>query len=107
MRCRNLGNVEITRGALPEDLPEGPLDLIVFSEVGYYLGEDELQSLGEKLVQRMSQGGVLLAAHWLGHSADHCLTGDRVHEILETVDGLVHKHRERHAGFRLDRWVRV
>jgi 2-polyprenyl-3-methyl-5-hydroxy-6-metoxy-1,4-benzoquinol methylase len=107
MRCRDLGNVEITSGPLPGNLPDGSFDLIVFSEVGYYLGEDALQALGKKLVQRLSQGGVLLAAHWLGQSADHRLTGDRVHEILETLDGLVHEHRERHPGFRLDRWVRA
>ena len=105
-RCRHLPNVEITCGAVPGFLPPGRFDLVVLSEIGYYLPEDQLNSLGEALVQRLAPQGVLLAVHWLGHSEDHLLSGDRVHQVLHGLDGLVHEHGERHAGFRLDRWLR-
>jgi len=105
-RCRNLPNVEITCGSLPRFLPREPLDLVVLSEIGYYLPEDQLESVGAALVQRLSPQGVLLAVHWLGYSEDHLLSGDRVHEVLHGLSGLIHQHAERHAGFRLDRWVR-
>ena len=110
MRCKHLPDVEITCGALPHFLPRGIYDLIVFSEIGYYLPEDELFNLGNILVQRLAPGGVLIAAHWLGASQDHLLSGGRVHQILHRLDGLVHEysqdHAELHGGFRLDRWVR-
>ena len=105
-RCRLLSNVEITCGAFPGSLPRGPFDLIVFSEVGYYLDEAQLQTAGDELVQRLAPQGVFLAAHWLGKSQDHLLSGDRVHEILLELGGLAHEYAERHAGFRLDRWIR-
>jgi hypothetical protein len=50
---------------------------------------------------------VLLAVHWLGSSKDHVLSGDRVHEVLESLDGLVVTCSDRHAGFRLERWERT
>ena len=106
-RCSRLPNVEITCGALPDDLPGGCFDLIVLSEVGYYLDAVPLQNLGKTLLHKLLGGGVLLAVHWLGNSEDHRLTGDRVHEILGSLEGLAHQHAERHPGFRLDRWTRA
>jgi trans-aconitate methyltransferase len=107
IRCKDLPNVEITCGAIPQLLPSGPFDLVVFSEIGYYLEEYELQAVGSKLVERLLENGVFLAAHWLGNSTDHILSGDRVHEILGGTEQLFLEHSERHAQFRLDRWVRA
>lgn len=106
-RCKDLRNVNIFCGALPGDLPIGTLDLIVLSEIGYYFNERQLDGLGQELVLRLRKRGTLLAAHWLGHSEDHLLTGDRVHEILGALDGLQHTRSERHSGFRLDCWERA
>ena len=103
-RCRNLRGVKVSCGALPHHLPAGTFDLVVMSEIGYYFDEESLLKLGKNLVSRIPDSGILLAAHWLGASEDHVLSGDRVHEILGTLDGLDLEHSERHAGFRLDRW---
>jgi SAM-dependent methyltransferase len=106
-RCRALPNVHVREGGLPHPMPGGQFDLIVFSEIGYYFEEPRLQELGDMLVSRICTSGTLLAAHWLGTSKDHLLSGDRVHEILGELDGLRLEHSERHAEFRLDRWIRA
>lgn len=106
-RCKNLKNVTIACGSLPEVIPIGTFDLIVLSEIGYYFSEERLTRLGAKLVERLCRPGVFLAVHWLGSSSDHLLHGDRVHAILGSLDGLVHDRSELHSGFRLDRWVRI
>lgn len=106
-RCRQLRHVTIHAGALPHHMPENQFDLIVFSEIGYYFDEARLQELGNMLVSRINTSGTLLAAHWLGTSKDHLLSGDRVHEILSGLEGLKLDHAERHAHFRLERWTRV
>jgi predicted TPR repeat methyltransferase len=105
-RCGHLAHVEITSGPLSGLIPCEPLDLIVFSEIGYYLSEVQLDKLAKTLVHRLTPGGVFLASHWTGNSEDHLISGDRVHEILRAVDGLVHEHSEYHPCFRLDRWRR-
>jgi hypothetical protein len=79
--------------------------LVVFSEIGYYFEKSPLRSLVIEIVRRMQAGAILLAAHWLGSSSDHILSGIEVHEVIGGVDGLTHELLERHAGFRLDRWV--
>jgi SAM-dependent methyltransferase len=106
-RCRGLLNVDIECGALPDLIPIGSFDLVVLSEIGYYFDEEELERLAKNILAQMSISGVLVATHWLGVSEDHLLSGERVHEILGSLQGLVHEHAEHHAGFRLDRWKRI
>src|SRR5580658_8155643 len=43
-------SVELRRGAVPSDWPAGKFDLIVLSEVGYYLDVDDCRLLAELAV---------------------------------------------------------
>jgi 2-polyprenyl-3-methyl-5-hydroxy-6-metoxy-1,4-benzoquinol methylase len=106
-RCKDLSNVAVVCGKLPEVIPEGSFDLIVLSEIGYYFHEEQLRTVASDLVGRLSRTGILLAVHWLGSSDDHLLHGDRVHTILASLAGLVRDRSEVHTGFRLDRWSRL
>lgn len=106
-RCHEVSNVELEVGSLPDQMPHGEFDLIVFSEIGYYFEEDALKDVGKLLVRQLPAHGTLVAAHWLGESKDHLLSGDRVHEILRGLSGLRLNQSDWHTGFRLDRWMRV
>jgi SAM-dependent methyltransferase len=106
-RCRSYPNVTISHGALPDAIPQGDFDLIVFSEIGYYFDTAALGEMAAQLAVRLTIGGVFLAVHWLGSSADHRLTGDQVHELLSAIPGLQPMESQRHEGFRLDRWIRI
>ena len=105
-RCQFLPNVTIKPGALPDQIPDGTFDLIVFSEIGYYFDQPTLVSLARELADRLRNEGMLLAVHWLGTSPDHRLTGDQVHDLLGIVN-LVPTRSRRYEGFRLDCWSRV
>jgi SAM-dependent methyltransferase len=105
--CEHLPNVNIVCSSLPDDLPLEMFDLIVFSEIGYYFNQQELFHVGSHLVDKLEPSGTLLAVHWLGHSVDHLLGGDVVHETLSSLQGLSLDFSARHAGFRIDRWVRI
>jgi hypothetical protein len=105
-RCQSLGNVRVTRGALPGGVPDGFFDLIVLSEVGHYLDASSLTALTPTLISRLDSGGVFLAAHWLGESPDHVLSGDLVHELIGAIPGLAHLTSEPHEAFRIDKWAR-
>ena len=105
--CRSLTNVDLRIGRLPQDVPDGHFDLIVLSEIGYYFKEPDLLKLATMLVDRLTPKGILLAVHWTGHSDDHLISGDRVHEILLRLEGLMLTTTESHAGFRLNKWVRI
>ncbi len=105
-RCRSLSNVNISQGALPYFASDHIFDLIVLSEIGYYMEAATLSTLAASLVEQLTPGGTLLAVHWLGNSPDHVLSGDQVHEILGSLPGLTNEESERYEGFRLDCWLR-
>ena len=106
-RTRHLHNVRTTCGTLPDFLPSGTFDLIIFSEIGYYFTTSDLFAVATLLTSRICSSGVFLAAHWLGESPDHLLSGDTVHEVLGRIPALTLQHAERHPGFRLDVWTRT
>ncbi|WP_206487552.1 SAM-dependent methyltransferase [Rhodococcus sp. KRD162] len=72
--------------ALPE--PGMLFDLIVISEVGYYLDTADLTSAMTRAVEHLEVGGTLVATHWRHDVDDYPLTGDRVHEVIAATKGL-------------------
>lgn len=90
--CRD--GVTLRRSALDEPWPAEPFDLVVLSEVGYYLGAD---LLSEVLLRECARfpGVTLVAAHWRHDVADYPLTGDEVHEIIAATPGLTSLGRYR------------
>jgi SAM-dependent methyltransferase len=87
-RLDDLAHVTIARMAVPDDWPDGSFDLIVLSEIGYYLEPTKLVRLRDKAVGALTDGGELLAVHWRGRSQDHVLHGDEVHEVLRADTSL-------------------
>ncbi len=106
-RCAALPNVHFSVAALSGKTPLAGYDLIIFSEIGYYFRLNQWRSTVSRLALGMDSGATILASHWLGHSDDHRIEGDQVHEILRAEPLLQLEHEERHEGFRLDRFTRL
>ena len=102
-RLAGTPHVDVRLGLVPEALPAGPWDLVVASEVLYYLDLPLLEQSVARVVAGLVPGGLLLAAHWTGTAASHPLHADEVHARLRSVPELepVHDHLEP-AGYRLD-----
>lgn len=105
-RCRGLHHVTIRCEDLRTASLNEPLDLVVFSEIGYYWTANELSRIARGIADHLQPGGEWLAVHWLGHSADHVLTGDEVHGVLQECLDLTWIKGDRHPGFRIDSWTR-
>lgn len=73
----------------PDEWPLERFDLIVVSEVGYYLDEESLGRLATQASRSLTPEGIVLACHWRHPVADYPLVGDRVHEILTEASGLI------------------
>jgi cyclopropane fatty-acyl-phospholipid synthase-like methyltransferase len=106
-RCAHLPQVEVGCASLPDGTPAKDFDLLVLSEIGYYFTAQDWQRISTTLIDSLPRGATVLAAHWLGHSQDHRISGDEVHEILLSHPKVRVDHRERDPNMRLDRLVRL
>jgi hypothetical protein len=89
---------------VPEDFPENGFDLIVFSEVAYYLAEDDFIATGKKILKHLTAGGYLVMVHYRHHRG-FPLAGDFAHDwfIKEAASVLTHlKDWRRPSAYRLD-----
>ncbi|MEP7203094.1 MAG: SAM-dependent methyltransferase [Ilumatobacteraceae bacterium] len=110
-RCRTFRNVDLRQGSLLDDIPTGPFDLVIVSEIGYYFTKSQLVNIASKLAARIGSSGQLLAVHWTGMSTDHLLAGRDVHNILREHLPMEHFYGETlewddRDGFVLDIWRR-
>lgn len=103
-RCAGMENVHFERRQLPGEFPRDAFDLILVSEVGYYLSMADLLTFRELCINRLRPGGQLLLVHWTPLVHDYPLTGDQVHEtFLESAGStLRHLAGRREEGYRLD-----
>ena len=67
---------------LPAEWPEGRFDLVVLSEVGYYLGREDLARLARLCADGLRPGGVLVACHWRHPAPGYPGTAAGVHDRL-------------------------
>ncbi|SDW66739.1 N-acetylglucosaminyl deacetylase, LmbE family [Amycolatopsis xylanica] len=74
--------VDVRVGALPSDLPPSGVDLLVYSEILYYLDDAELTETIERSVAALRPGGQLLAVHWLHWAAEAPRDGRDAHRRL-------------------------
>ncbi|WP_086825070.1 bifunctional PIG-L family deacetylase/class I SAM-dependent methyltransferase [Allokutzneria sp. NRRL B-24872] len=85
-RTANSGSshVDVRTGALPESLPAEGVDLLVYSEILYYLDDGDLAETVRRSVAALRPGGHLLAAHWLPWAAEAPRDGLAAHHHLVT-----------------------
>jgi len=81
-RARVPANVRLLQAGVPDGWPAGSYDLVVLSEVAYYLDEPDLQRLLDLVESDLRPGGTVVACHWRHPVADYPLSGDQVHEAL-------------------------
>ena len=103
-RCADQPHVEFQIMQFPRERPGQTFDLIVLSEVGYYLSGADLLRAREWIIQALQPGGHLLLVHWTPFVEDYPLSGDEVHEcFLEvTPTPLTRVYQARKERHRID-----
>ncbi|GJE62762.1 Ubiquinone biosynthesis O-methyltransferase, mitochondrial [Methylobacterium trifolii] len=75
VRCADRPNARFQLAAVPGEWPDGRFDLIVISEVAYYLDRADLARLVARVGSALLPGGDVVLVHWLG-VAHYQLSGD-------------------------------
>ena len=107
-RCASLPQVLFEQRDLTTDFPAGRFDLILVSEVGYYLSQRDLEVLRTDISAALACGGDLLLVHYTGET-DYPLTADAVHETFLALEGRGWERRaeQRTESYRLDLLTRL
>jgi SAM-dependent methyltransferase len=100
-------HVTVERRRVPAEWPDGGFDLVLLSEVLYYLGDGDLDRTLHRAAGALNPGGTLLAVHWRHEVADYPQRGDAVHEALAAVPDLVRVVAHREPDYLLDLYVRA
>ena len=98
-------HAEARVAVLPDDLPAGPFELVVASEILYYLPQRALDATLDWLDRAVVPGGRVVAVHWLGHAADLHHSADDVHDALARRPRLEPTATTRAPTYRLDMLV--
>jgi cyclopropane fatty-acyl-phospholipid synthase-like methyltransferase len=91
--CRD--RVTLARLSMDATWPPGPFDLVVLSEVAYYLEADTLARVLRRECARLQPGANVVAAHWRHAVADYPLTGDMANAVIARTPGLTSLARYR------------
>jgi SAM-dependent methyltransferase len=103
-RVRGHPHAEVLCRTLPEEMPAGPFDTILCSEVLYYWSPDLVAQGLARIEAALAPGGTLVAVHWRGSDPRRELTGDDVHRLIRARERLRWNAGEATPGYLLDRW---
>ncbi|MHB8233843.1 MAG: class I SAM-dependent DNA methyltransferase [Solirubrobacteraceae bacterium] len=103
-RLADAPRVELKQASFPEQAPNERFDLIICSEVLYYLDLPAFTRAVDWLGARLADGASVLAVSWRGQGREEPMTGDEAHDRLTAAMRRWHVLDARHDGYRLDRF---
>lgn len=105
-RCHELTDVSFQKLSFPEEMPADNFDLIMISEVAYYLSPKDWETAVLKLFNIMKSEAHLVLVHWLPEVHDYPQTGDKVHNSFAILmkDQLKNVFSSRAENYRIDVW---
>ncbi len=102
-RCLDLDHVRFALSRIPDDWPDDTFDLIVLSEVIYYLDRGDVARLAACVKRSIKPATDIVLVHWLGET-HYPLSGDEAAELFtaESAGFAAIQTRIRTEQYRLD-----
>ena len=94
------------RGSIPYDWPDETFDLVVLSELLYYLDEFERAAVLRRTLGSLRSGGHVVLVHWRHDFEVAACTGDEVHREFSEHPELKTLVRHLEDDFRLEVFAR-
>jgi LmbE family N-acetylglucosaminyl deacetylase len=87
-RARLGGRADLRLMAAPQEWPDGTFDLVVVSEVGYFLSPAGLDGLVRRVARALAPEGVLVLCHWRHPVTGWPIGGREVHRAFARGAGI-------------------
>jgi predicted TPR repeat methyltransferase len=100
-RCADLDHVALERLQVPDEWPQQTFDLIVFSEVLYYLSPDDVSRTALRSRDSLRPHGTVVLVHYI-LPTDYPCSGDTAAQIFIAEARLTPSLQRREASYRLD-----
>jgi len=102
-RCAGLPHVQFEKRQIPAHWPEtGPFDLILFSEVLYFLSPADIATCARKARESLAPGGVILLVNYTGRIDEPCGGEEAADIFLSAMAGLSPAATWRRETYRMD-----
>jgi SAM-dependent methyltransferase len=105
-RLSGLPQVTAILGSIPQDIPQRPFDLVVASEILYYLSDAALDGTLQLLERDMVAGSSLVAVHWRPAGPERPRDAERAHAALLAAPWLSHVRSQHTDDYLLDVFAR-
>jgi SAM-dependent methyltransferase len=83
-RCRDMPWIEFRRAMVPAEFPDGIFDLILFSEVLYFLDAADVSRTALLAQQHLAPGGLIVLVNWTGET-DTPTTGNQAATLFQAA----------------------
>lgn len=102
-RCADLQHVRFAQRRVPNDWPDASYDLILLSEVVYYLDPSDVSRLADRIRSSTAPEADVVLVHWLGDT-HYPLSGDAAAELFTAASADFAQPRllRRTDAYRLD-----
>lgn len=100
-RCNDRPGVTFARMVVPNEWPPGRFDLLLFSEVLYYLGLEGITEAAHRTTSTLAPGGHIILVNWRGPTDGAC-TGEEAASRYIEASGLEPLDVIRAEKYRLD-----
>lgn len=110
-RTHEHANVRAVAMSIPGEFPDGVFDLVIASDVLYYLPVVELKRCVERIEASLAGGGAFVAVHYVPRMGS-VLNGDEAHDVIVAHTSLTHVLAQRTEfgpgrTYRVDRFERA
>ena len=101
--CADQPQVRFERMRVPADWPADRFDLIVFSEVLYFLSAEDIKICARHVQRTLLPDGIVVLVNWLGQTDDPSPGHNAPECFIEAAEGFLRiSYRERHDHYRLE-----
>jgi len=99
--CAGLAQVRFEKRMMPRDWPARKFDLIVFSEVLYFLNPADVRRCAMLAREALLPGGCVLLVNYTAQIDEPC-SGDEAAELFVAASALPRRQHSRDRRFRID-----
>ncbi|EEY77582.1 methyltransferase domain protein [Acinetobacter calcoaceticus RUH2202] len=104
-RLQEFEHVIVENRKIPEDYSIQKFDLILISEMAYYLSANELHQFIEKLKHSLNDDGEILCCHWRHEIQGFELNAEQVHQTFQQHFPFHHYLSLNDPDFMIDVWT--